>query len=80
MLFFYRLQKLNRFRINHGYQMLRESGQNVTKVCFATGINNQAYFYRQFKKLQMQSPIKIIYSMRANDSLADKYHAFYALS
>ena len=51
-------EHVNRFRIHHACQMLRESGQNVTQVCYAAGFNNQAYFYRQFKKLQKQSPLE----------------------
>ena len=51
-------EHVNCFRIHHACQMLRESGQNVTRICHATGYNNQAYFYRQFKKLQRQSPLE----------------------
>lgn len=50
-------EHVNLFRIQHACRMLRESAQNVTQVCYAAGFNNQAYFYRQFKKLKKQSPL-----------------------
>jgi AraC-like DNA-binding protein len=51
-------EHVNRFRIHHACKMLRESGRNVTQVCYDVGFNNEAYFYRQFKKLQKKSPLE----------------------
>lgn len=51
-------EHVNQFRINQACKLLRESGESITQVCYSVGYNNQAYFYRQFKKLKKQSPLE----------------------
>lgn len=50
-------EHVNDFRVRQACKMLRESSKNIAEVCYASGFNNQAYFYRQFKKIIKQSPM-----------------------
>lgn len=50
-------EHLNFYRISHAAKMLRETDDQVMEICYATGFNNPAYFFRQFKKHKGTSPL-----------------------
>lgn len=49
-------EHLNFHRINYASKLLRESDEGVLQICYASGYNNPAYFFRQFKKFKKSTP------------------------
>ncbi len=47
---------INALRIRKAIEMLLNSSENVTDICFATGFNNTTYFNRVFKEETGMSP------------------------
>lgn len=47
---------LNRVRINRAKELLSDSAQTVTSICFEVGYNNVCYFNKLFKKSTGMSP------------------------
>lgn len=50
-------EHVNFYRITHACKLLRDSGNSVMEICYTTGFNNPAYFFRQFKKLKGSTPM-----------------------
>ncbi len=44
------LQYLNDLRIQNACKLLRESGSNITEICYKVGFNDYSHFSRLFKK------------------------------
>jgi AraC-like DNA-binding protein len=47
---------LNEVRINIACQLLKESRQNISQICFEVGFQNLSNFNRQFKKVMGRTP------------------------
>ena len=50
------IETLNDIRLGHACELLRESGQTVAEVCYASGFENLANFNRQFRRRHALSP------------------------
>ena len=62
-------QYLHYQRIHYAQQMLAETDQKIAAICFESGFNDLAHFYRVFKKTTKSSPRK--YRMNARNNVAD---------
>ncbi len=51
-------EHLNEVRINFACKLLRETPDTILQVSYAAGFNNPSYFYRQFKKMKLISPVE----------------------
>lgn len=49
-------EHLNAYRIRHACSLLRNSPDSVMQVCYRSGFNNAAYFFRQFKICKDMTP------------------------
>lgn len=47
---------LNDMRIAHACQLLSETDQNISEVCYSSGFNNISNFIRMFKKRKQMTP------------------------
>lgn len=52
------VQFINSRRIAFAKKLLRDSGKNMTEVCYAAGFGDASYFTKQFKKSEGVSPGK----------------------
>ena len=60
-------------RINFAKQMLAETDQKIAAICFESGFNDLAHFYRVFKKMTKTSPRKYRINSRYSTVTTDKY-------
>ncbi|NIR51449.1 helix-turn-helix transcriptional regulator [candidate division KSB1 bacterium] len=60
-------QYLHYHRIHFAQQMLTETNQKIATICFESGFNDLAHFYRVFKKLTKISPRK--YRINSRNSI-----------
>lgn len=60
-------QYINRLRIDHAAQMLKDEKFTILDACFSSGFNNEGYFYKQFKKYYSITPLEFITINRKNN-------------
>lgn len=65
-------QYLHYQRIHYAQKMLAETNQKIATICFESGFNDLAHFYRVFKKITKKSPRKYRMDSRHNITPADK--------
>ena len=68
-------QFLHYQRIHFAQKLLAETDQQITTICFESGFNDLAHFYRIFKKMTKNSPRQYRMNARSGITQSDKNHA-----
>ena len=66
-------QYLHYQRIHFAQQMLADTDQKIVTICFESGFNDLAHFYRVFKKMTKISPRKYRINFRDGISPSDQH-------
>ncbi len=67
------IQYLHYRRIHFAQQLLAETDQQIAAICFESGFNDLAHFYRVFKKVTKVSPRKYRMNSRVGISAPDTH-------